>query len=93
MKLSRERISFIAKELANKLIDGKYIEPLIPKEQVMLKLEHIITNELMLEDKINQEVRELLKVYEREIDKGDIDYSKMFNMIKNKLIKERGVVL
>ncbi len=93
MKLSKERISFISKELVNKLIEGKYIEPLIPKEQFALRLEHIITEELMLEDKINQEVKELLKVYEKEIDKGDIDYGKMFNMIKNKLIKERGVVL
>lgn len=93
MKLSKERISFISRELTNKLIQGKYIEPLIPKEQFVLRLEHIITNELMIEDKINQEVKELLKTYEREIDKGDIDYSKMFNMIKNKLIRERGVVL
>ncbi|MBI5042700.1 MAG: DUF507 family protein [Nitrospirae bacterium] len=93
MKLSKERISFISKEMTNKLIEGKYIEPLIPKEQFTLRLEHIITDELMLEDKINQEVRELLKAYEREIDKGDIDYNKMFNMIKNKLIRERGVVL
>jgi len=93
MKLSKERISFISKELVNKLIERKYVEPLIPKEQFVSRLEHIITDELMLEDKINQEVKELLKVYEKEIDKGDIDYSKMFNMIKNKLIKERGVVL
>ncbi|OGW49426.1 MAG: hypothetical protein A2Z50_07140 [Nitrospirae bacterium RBG_19FT_COMBO_42_15] len=93
MKLSKERISFISKELVNKLIERKYVEPLIPKEQFVSRFEHIITDELMLEDKINQEVKELLKVYEKEIDKGDIDYSKMFNMIKNKLIKERGVVL
>lgn len=93
MRLSSERIAILSKTLADKLIEGKYIEPVIPKELFIAKMEHIIREELVIEDKINQEVRGLLKAYEREIERGDIDYNKMFNMIKNKLIKERGLVL
>lgn len=93
MRLSKERIALLSKALADKLIEGKYIEPVIPKDQIIARMGHIITEELTIEDKINQEVKGLLKAYEREIERGDIDYNKMFNMIKNKLIKERGLVL
>ncbi|MEK6682704.1 MAG: DUF507 family protein [Nitrospirota bacterium] len=93
MRLSSERIAILSKTLADKLIEGKYLEPVIPKDQIIAKMEHIIREELMIEDKINQEVKGLLSAYEREIERGDIDYNKMFNMIKNKLIKERGLVL
>jgi hypothetical protein len=93
VRLSSERIAILSKTLADKLIEGKYLEPVIPKDQIIAKMEHIIREELMIEDKINQEVKGLLSAYEREIERGDIDYNKMFNMIKNKLIKERGLVL
>ncbi len=93
MRLSSERIAILSKTLADKLIEGKYIEPVIPKDQIIARMEHIIREDLMIEDKINQEVKVLLNTYEREIERGDIDYNKMFNMIKNKLIKERGLVL
>lgn len=93
VRLSSERIAILSKTLADKLIEGKYLEPVIPKDQIIAKMEHIIREELMIEDKINQEVKGLLSAYEREIERGGIDYNKMFNMIKNKLIKERGLVL
>ncbi|MBI3354829.1 MAG: DUF507 family protein [Nitrospirae bacterium] len=93
MRLSSERIAILSKTLADKLIEGKYLEPVIPRDQIIARMEHIITEELVIEDKINQEVKGLLNAYEREIERGDIDYNKMFNMIKSKLIKERGLVL
>jgi hypothetical protein len=93
VRLSSERIAILSKTLADKLIEGKYIEPVIAKESLIARMEYIIREELVIEDKINQEVRGLLNAYEREIERGDIDYNKMFNMIKSKLIKERGLVL
>lgn len=93
MKLSKERISIIAKALTGRLIDGQYIKPLVSKEHIVSRVEYIITNDLSIEDKLNEDVKKLLKAYEREIEKGEIDYWKMFNMIKNKLAKERGLIL
>lgn len=93
MRLSKERIFIIAKALADRLIDGKYIKPLVTKGQIAARVEYIITNDLSIEDKLNEDVKGLLKAYEREIEKGEIDYWKVFNMIKNKLVKERGLIL
>ncbi len=93
MRLSKERITLLSKALADKLIEGKYIEPVIAKDPFIARMGHIITEELIIEDRLNQEVKGLLSAYEREIEKGNVDYWKMFNMIKSKLVKERGLVL
>ena len=47
----------------------------------------------MTEDRLNAEVRELLKKYEPEIEKGRLDFKKLFDMTKQKLIKERNLTL
>jgi hypothetical protein len=57
------------------------------------KVEQVIINEIRIEDRLNEEVRELLKGYEGQIKSGAVDYQRMFQMVKNKLAKERGVIL
>ncbi len=50
-------------------------------------------NELAIEDRLNEEVRQLLKVHAPEIEKGRLDYRKLFEMTKQKLVRERNIVL
>ena len=56
-------------------------------------LEQAVTEELSIEDRLNSEVRQLLKAYEHQIEAGQVDYQKMFTMIKQKLVRERGIIL
>ena len=56
-------------------------------------LEQVITAELGIEDQLNAEVRQMLKAYEKQIEQGQVDYQRMFTMIKTKLVRERGIVL
>lgn len=93
MRLARERISHIAKVLSKRLIDEKFIESHIPSDELAGMVDQIITDELMVEDRLNKEVAELLKAHEKEIEKGNIDYNIMFTIIKKKLVKERGIIL
>ncbi|TFG60798.1 MAG: DUF507 family protein, partial [Nitrospirales bacterium] len=62
-------------------------------EVVIQHLEAAILAELQVEDRLNADVREMLKQFEREFAEGRADYQKMFTMVKQKLIKERGVIL
>jgi hypothetical protein len=39
------------------------------------------------------EVKEILKGYEAEMGEGNVDYRKMFLMVKKKLVQERGLIL
>jgi uncharacterized protein len=48
---------------------------------------------LSIEDRLNAEVRQLLKAYEQDIERGHVDFQRMFTMVKGKLAKERGIIL
>lgn len=56
-------------------------------------LNSVITEELSIEDKLNAEVRQMLKAHEQEIERGHGDYQKMFSLLKQKLVRERGIIL
>ncbi|MGH7167313.1 MAG: DUF507 family protein [Nitrospiraceae bacterium] len=93
MKLSRERISLLAESLASRLLAEGHLELPGEKKALVEALNQTITEELMVEDRLNAEVRELMKNYETEIQRGGVDYQKMFTMIKSRLVKERGLIL
>lgn len=95
MKLSKERIVSLSKTLVNRLTRDQYIQIQIKRDAiaVMDTLKRIITDELMVEDRLNEEVRQILKVYEAQIDKGNLDYRTMFQMTKKQLVKDRGIIL
>jgi hypothetical protein len=46
-----------------------------------------------VEDRLNEEVREFLKGHASEIEKGRLDYRRLFDLTKQKLVKERNLVL
>lgn len=95
MRLSKERIESLSKTLVNRLTRGQYIQIQIKRDAiaVMDTLKRIITDELVVEDRLNEEVRQILKAYEAQIDKGNLDYRTMFQMTKKQLVKDRGIIL
>ncbi len=93
MRLTKERIHQIANSLAEHLFSGEMLSITLSQNQLSTKIKQIITDELMIEDRLNDEVHELLKAYESQIEKNQVDYHKMFLMVKRQLAKERGVIL
>lgn len=93
MKLSRERIAHLAESLTQRLTQQKLVALSGSHQALVDTLGRAITEELAVEDKLNDEVRTLMKKYEAEIEKGQVDYQKMFQMVKKQLAKERGVIL
>ena len=57
------------------------------------QIDHAIIEELSVEDRLNAEVRQLLNAYEQDIERGHVDYQRMFTMVKSKLARERGIIL
>ena len=93
MRLAKERIQHMAEGLISRLEQQGYIEVTGEKKALRESIQHTITEELAVEDRLNAEVRQLMKTYEREIEQGKADYQKMFAMIKQKLVRERGIIL
>lgn len=93
MRLSRERVRHLAESLATRLHQEGHIELTGDRKTLVEAVDHAVTEELTIEDRLNAEVRQLLKAYEKQIEQGQVDYQKMFIMIKQKLVRERGIIL
>lgn len=93
MRLSKERVKHMSETLASRLVQEGHVELKGPHKALVEALDHAVTDELSIEDRLNAEVRQLLKGYERQIESGQVDYQKMFTMIKQKLVRERGIIL
>ena len=52
-----------------------------------------LAEDLAVEDRLNDEVREILGKYNEEISRGDINYQEMFRKIKAKLAREGNIIL
>lgn len=93
MRIPKTWIPLIAKRVLDDLIANRLITPKVSTEVLMAEAERLIMEELMVEDRINDEVREILKKYTGEIEKGRLDYRRMFDLTKKKIVQERGVIL
>ncbi len=93
MRLSKERVRHMAQAVAGRLRQEGYLKTVGDDKSLIEALERAITDELSVEDRLNAEVRAMLKMYERQIEQGQVDYQKMFQLIKQKLIRERGLIL
>lgn len=93
MRMTKERIRHISSAVLDRLKEQQLFEITGSKEKIVDALEKAIGDELSVEDNLNDEVRKMLKQYDAEFDSGRADYQKMFLMVKNKLVKERNIVL
>ncbi|MGQ0695171.1 MAG: DUF507 family protein [Nitrospiraceae bacterium] len=93
MRLSKERVRHMAESLAGRLLQEGRIELVGDRKAFVDALRHAIIQELSVEDRLNAEVRQMLKNYEKQIEQGQVDYQKMFQKVKQKLVQERGIIL
>lgn len=93
MRLSKELIRQIAEAIASN-IESKGVATLgVPKHALAQRIGDIIIGNMQAEDRLNEDVRKLLGSHEDEISKGGMDYRKLFELTKQKLAKERKMVL
>ena len=90
MLLAREFVAYISKQLVKSLTNGT-IETSNP-DLVAEKIAEVISEELAVEDRLNDEVRDLLSQYSEYMRREGVSYQEMFRRIKNTLISQRKVV-
>ena len=90
MLLAREVVTYVSKQLVKRLSAG-IIETSAP-DAVAEKIATVISDELAVEDRLNDEVRDLLSQYSEYMRREGVSYSEMFRRIKNTLISQRKVI-
>ena len=93
MRLKKEFVEKISKKTIDSLIN----KDLIVWEGSRDKLESIVTaiiiDDLMVEDHLNEEVKQLLDSRTEEYERSMMDYGRVFQLVKSKLARERGLIL
>lgn len=93
MRIPQNQVSLLSKKILEELLKKGLVELKEPREKVGESLGELLLNELMVEEKLNAEVREILKQHDSEIEKGRLDYRRLFEMTKKRLVMERNIVL
>jgi hypothetical protein len=90
MLLSREFISYLSRQLVKRMTP-QIIETSSADSSAEM-ISHLIEEELQVEDRLNEEVRELLSQYSDYMRREGVSYQEMFRRIKNTLISQRKVI-
>jgi hypothetical protein len=90
MLIAREFVAYIARQLVKKLSGSMMdtVEPQVVSELIA----SVITGELEIEDRLNDEVRDILSEYSEYMRREGVSYQEMFRRIKNTLISQRKVI-
>jgi hypothetical protein len=90
MLLAREFIAYLSRELVKKLTPVS-IETNNPQAVADI-IASVVTEELAVEDRLNEEVREILQQYSDYMRRENVSYQEMFRKIKNTMIAQRKVI-
>ena len=92
MRLNKNQLEHLASVILRNLAkEGKLIVE--DKGRLLDEVTGILMDEFMKEDRLDQEVRELLSKHMEKIRRENIEYQQMFKEVKKKLARERGIVL
>jgi hypothetical protein len=92
MRLTPDEIEFIARKIVKTLVGEGKLE-VDSQPRVIADLMKVITDDLSVEDRLNEEVREVLMQHASEMERSNMSYTEMFKMLKKKMAKEKGIVL
>ncbi len=90
MLLARELIGYLSRQIVRRL-SPQIIETNNPQAVADL-IAGVIEEELAVEDRLNDEVRDLLSQYSDYMRQEGVSYQEMFRRIKNTLIAQRKVI-
>jgi len=92
MLLSRDYVGYMAKEVIKRLAAAKMIETK-KVENVTQQLRQTMADEVTIEDRLNEEVREILARYSDEMQRTGVSYQDMYKKVKGQLARERKLIL
>jgi uncharacterized protein len=90
MLLPREFVSYLSRQIVRRLSPGT-IETHTP-DKVTELVHTVIADELDAEDKLNDEVRDILEQYSDYMRREGVSYQEMFRKAKNTLVQQRKIV-
>lgn len=92
MRLSKEYVEYLSRAMVQRLLSSGVIET-SNSDPVRLAISQAVLDELAIEDRINDKVREYMNQYADEIRRSGVSYQDMFKRIKSELVRREKVIL
>ena len=93
MLLSRDYIGYMAAELAKRLVANGMIETATPVPALAERIRVKMAEEITVEDRLNEEVREILNKHADEMRRTSVSYQEMYKKVKGELARQRKLIL
>jgi hypothetical protein len=94
MLIARDYVGYMATEIVKRLVDGGQVEmqtEVIPA--VALRVRQRMNEELSVEDRLNDETRQILTEHQDEMRRTGVSYQEMYKKVKGQLARDRKLVL
>ena len=92
MLLSRDYVAYMAGEVVKRLLASKMIET--PSADALAqRLRIAMQDEISVEDRLNEEVRQILMQYADDMRRTGASYQEMFKKVKGELARQRKLIL
>jgi hypothetical protein len=90
MLLAREFIGYLSRQLVSRLSPSAFetSDPAVAATSIA----QVIEDDLSIEDKLNDEVRDMLDQYSDYMRRENVSYQEMFRKIKNQLLAQRKIM-
>ena len=92
MLLSRDYVGYMAKEIVKRLVAAKMIEAK-NVENTTQQVRQVMAEEVTIEDRLNEEVREILNQHSDEMRRTGVSYQDMYKKVKGELARQRKLIL
>ncbi len=94
MLLNRDYVGHMASEVIKKLLEDNQVE-IKEKDQegIIARVRLRLLEEITVEDKINEEARNILVQYQEEMRRTGVSYQEMFKKVKGQIARDRKLIL
>ena len=92
MLLNRDYVGYMAAEVVKKLVDGELIDTKAA-EALTVRVKQAMNDELAVEDRVNEEARNILIQHQDEMRRTGISYQEMFKKVKAQIARDKKLIL
>ena len=92
MLIARDYVGYMASEVVKKLVEGNLIETKTG-EALTQRIRLRMMDEITVEDRLNEEVRQILTDRQDEMRRTGVSYQEMYKKVKAHLARDRKLVL
>ena len=94
MLLNRDYVGHMASEVVKKLVEDKLVEIKEKDlEPLTMRVRLRMMEEITVEDKVNEEVRNILTQHQDEMRRSGISYQEMFKKVKGQIARDKKLIL